>query len=99
MKNFMFVGVLLCLIPGVLSADVILFKDGTKLECEVKEVINGQAGVRESGKEYYIPMEKISEIIYVKKIPEDEGAKWLIAASAVLMALLAFALAMCGRAL
>ncbi|HRU39156.1 MAG TPA: hypothetical protein P5511_04705, partial [Candidatus Goldiibacteriota bacterium] len=89
MKKTMLLGFLLCLLPVFSAADVILFRDGTKLECEVKEVRDGQAGVRESGKEYYIPMEKISELFHVEKIKEDDTMTWRIAGSAILMSLLA----------
>ena len=97
MKRLFVVLFLLCFMAVAAPADVIIFKDGTHLECKVTGIVNNQAGVQESGREYYIPMEKISEIIYVKKVKEDDTMKWVITGSAILMSLLAFALAMWGR--
>ncbi len=78
-------------------ADIVIFKDGRHLECTVKGVVEDQARIQENGREYYVPMDKIDEIIYVKKIKEDETMKWVIGGSAVLMLLLAFALGVWGR--
>jgi hypothetical protein len=88
---------LVCFLAPAALADVILFKDGTHLECKVKGVAEGQAGVEENGKSYYIPMEKISEIIYVKKVKEDDTMKWVVGGSIVLMLALGFSLALWGR--
>jgi hypothetical protein len=97
MKQAVIIVSLFCFLAPAAFADVIIFKDGTQLECKVKGVAGGQAGVEENGKAYYISMEKISEIIYVKKIKEDDTMKWIIGGSLVLMLTLGFSLALWGR--
>ena len=97
MKRAIIISLLVCFACSYAFADVVVFKDGTRLECTVTGVVNGQAGIQESGKSYYVPMEKIDEIIYVKKVKEDEGMKWIIGGSAVLMVVLAFVLGVWGR--
>jgi hypothetical protein len=88
---------LICFLSPLALADVILFKDGTQLSCKVNGIVEGQAGVEENGKKYYISMDKVKEIIYVKKIKEDDTMKWVIGGSIILMIGLGFSLALWGR--
>jgi hypothetical protein len=88
---------LVCFLAPFALADVVIFKDGKQLDCKVTGIVEGQAGIQENGKEYYVSMDKISQIIYVKKIKEDDTMKWVIGGSIVLMIGLGFSLAMWGR--
>jgi hypothetical protein len=97
MKKTAVIFTLLCFLAPVALADVVIFKDGRRLECRVTGIVDNQAGIEESGKEYYVPMDKIDEIIYVKKVKEDDTMKWVIGGSAVLMCVLAFVLGAWGR--
>ena len=97
MKQAIVVLSFLCFLAPVALADIIMFKDGTKLDCRVTGMVGGQAGVEENGKSYYISMDKISDIIYVKKVREDDTMKWVAGGSLVLMLALGFTLALWGR--
>jgi hypothetical protein len=97
MKRYIIIFSILCFLSPVVLADVVIFKDGRQLECKVTGIVEDQAGIEESGKSYYVPMDKISEIIYVKKVKEDDTMKWVIAGSAVGMVILAFVLGVWGR--
>jgi hypothetical protein len=80
-------------------ADIVIFRDGSQVQCQVKEIIDGQVGIQTENELYYVSKDKIKEVIHVKPVKEDDTMKWVIGGSVVAMCLLGFALAMWGRQL
>jgi hypothetical protein len=79
-------------------SDIIIFNDGNTLNAKIFELKEDQIGVQTETEKYYIPYSKIKDIIYVKKIKEEEEYKqWIVTGGVILLCLLSFSLVMWGR--
>ncbi len=96
-KQFIIILSLICFCAPMALADIVIFKDGRQVKCTVKEIIDGQVGIQTETELYYVPKDKIKEVIYVRPVKEDETMQWVIAGSIVLTLLLGFVLAVWGR--
>lgn len=79
--------------------DIIIFKDGNTLNAKVFELKEDQVGVQTETERYYIPYSNIRDIIYIKKIEEENYKQWIAAGSVILLCLLSFAIIIWGRSL
>ena len=88
---------IICVFTPRAAADIIIFKDGTQAVGKVANIANNQVGIQADAGLYYVSLDKVRNIIYVKPIKEDDTMKWVIGASIVGAILLSFSLAMWGR--
>ena len=80
-----------------IHSDIIIFKDGNTLNAKVFAIKEDQIGVQTEMEQYYIPLSKIRDIIYVKKIEEENYKQWIAAGSVILLCLLSFVIIIWGR--
>lgn len=80
-----------------IHSDIIIFKDGNTLNAKVFEIKEDQVGVETETERYYISKSKIKDIIYIKKIEEENYKQWIAAGSVILLCLLTFSLIIWGR--
>lgn len=80
-----------------IHSDIIIFKDGNTLNARVFEIKEDQIGVQTEREQYYIPLSKIRDIIYIKKIEEENYKQWIAAGSVILLCLLSFVIIIWGR--
>ena len=80
-----------------IHSDIIIFKDGNTLNAKVFEIKENQVGVQTETERYYIPYSNIKDIIYIKKIEEENSKQWIAAGSVILLCLLSFVIIIWGR--